>query len=255
MTAMPSPLPIADYLVALQRDADGLLDAARRAGADARVEACPEWDVADLVWHIGEVHHFWATVVKDRLGDWKEYTPPERPASNDPDADDGVFAFAASTRDLLLDTLSRTDPATPVWTWSSQHDVAWVVRRMAQETAVHRADAERAAGTAGTIDAELAADGVDEFLQFFLPNVVEGAPPLGGTVHVHCTDVDGEWLVATDAEGKYVVTREHAKGSAAVRGPADDLLAVLWRRRALESVDVIGDRAVAERLVARTNLE
>jgi hypothetical protein len=40
-----------------------------------------------------------------------------------------------------------------------------------------------------------------------------------------------------------------------VRGAAHELLMVLWRRDALDTVEVIGDRSVAERLVARTNLE
>jgi hypothetical protein len=43
-----------------------------------------------------------------------------------------------------------------------------------------------------------------------------------------------------------------------VRGPASDLLLVLWRRRpleGLEAVEVLGDAAVARRLVARANLE
>ena len=51
-----------------------------------------------------------------------------------------------------------------------------------------------------------------------------------------------------------MVTREHAKGSAAVRGPAATLLAVLWGRRPLTDADVVGDAAVAERLLARTKL-
>jgi uncharacterized protein (TIGR03083 family) len=252
---MASPLPTADYLAALQRDAGGLLAAARDAGPVAPVECCPEWDVADLVWHIGEIHHFWATVVKDRLQDPAAYVQPERPADTDPEAGDGLFAFATSARDLLLDTLSTTAPDTPVWTWSTQHDAAWVLRRMTHETAVHRGDAERAAGREPDVDAALASDGLDEFLHFFLADVVDGAPPLDGTVHLHCTDVDGEWLVAIDDGGAYVVTREHAKGSAAIRGPAGILLDVLWRRRPLDVVEVIGDRAVADRLVARTNLE
>ena len=126
---------------------------------------------------------------------------------------------------------------------------------MAQEVAVHRVDAERAAGRDHRIEPELASDGIDEFLEFFLSDIAKGAPALDGSVHVHCTDVDGEWLVTTDADGAYVVTREHAKGDAAVRGPANDLLMVLWRRDPLDTVEVIGDRSVAERLVARTNLE
>ena len=39
-----------------------------------------------------------------------------------------------------------------------------------------------------------------------------------------------------------------------MRGPAADLLLVLWRRLPLDAVEVIGDRAAAERLVARKNL-
>ena len=80
------------------------------------------------------------------------------------------------------------------------------------------------------------------------------AVPVDGSVHLHCTDVEGEWLVTADADGADVVTREHAKGDAAVRGPAHDLLMVLWRRQPLDTVEVIGDRAVAERLIARTRL-
>ncbi|MET0325562.1 MAG: maleylpyruvate isomerase family mycothiol-dependent enzyme [Ilumatobacteraceae bacterium] len=237
------------HLEAIERDAPVVRESAR-AAPDAPIAACPGWTAMDLAWHVGEVHHFWATVVADRLADPGGYVEPPRP-----DTDDGVLAFNEASGRALHDALASTDPATPVWTWSAQHDVAFVVRRMAQETAVHRVDAERAAGRDHRIDAELASDGIDEFLEHFLPDVTADAPAPGGSVHVHCTDVAGEWLVTTDADGRYVVRREHAKGAAAVRGPAHDLLMVLWRRQPLDTVEVIGDRGVAERLVARTNLE
>ena len=165
-----------------------------------------------------------------------------------------MFAFAEAQARMLDDVLTATDPATPVWTWSSEHDAAFVTRRMAQETAVHRYDAERAAGREHRLDSRLASDGVDEFLFHFLGWVGPDAVPVDGSVHLHCTDVEGEWLVVADTDGADVVTREHAKGDAAVRGPAHDLLMVLWRRQALDTVEVIGDRAVAERLIARTRL-
>lgn len=239
-----------DYLDALRRDAAGLLAAAREAEPTAPVTACPGWTTIDLVFHIGEVHGFWGTVVADRVADPDDIAEPVRP-----DTDDAVLAFAEANSRMLQDVLAATDPATPVWTWARQKDAAFVARRMAQETAVHRYDAERAAGRERRIDPELASDGVDEFLFNFLMWVAPDAAPLGGTVHVHCTDVDGEWLVATDADGADVVTREHAKGDAAVRGPAHDLLLVLWRRQPLDTVEVIGDREVAERLIARTRLD
>ena len=239
-----------DHLDALRRDTAGLLAAARDAPSSAPVPTCPGWTTIDLTYHIGEVHHFWATIVADRVADPDTVVAPPRPKD---DAD--VLAFAEASGRRLQDVLAATDPATPVWTWSTQQDVAFVARRMAQETAVHRYDAERTAGREHRIDPALASDGVDEFLFHFLSHVSPEAAPLDGSVHLHCTDVDGEWLVTTDADGADVVTREHAKGDAAIRGPAHDLLLVLWRRQPLDTVDVIGDSAVAERLVARTNLE
>jgi uncharacterized protein (TIGR03083 family) len=238
------------HVSAIRRDSSGLLEAAGEADPHATIDACPDWKPADLVWHIGEVHHFWGTVVAERLRDPDQYTQPDRPPT-----EDDLRSFARGSAAMLLDALSTTDPSTPVWTWSVQKDAAFVSRRMAMETAVHRVDAERAAGRERRIDPELAADGVDEFLVHFLPDVVDGAPPLGGSVHVHCSDVPGEWTVTVDSGGKYAVSREHAKGDAALRGDAHDLLMVLWRRAPLDSVTVFGDRAIAERLIARTNLD
>jgi len=34
----------------------------------------------------------------------------------------------------------------------------------------------------------------------------------------------------------------------ALRGPASDLFLTLWRRRPLDSIDLVGDRAVADAL-------
>jgi hypothetical protein len=51
------------------------------------------------------------------------------------------------------------------------------------------------------------------------------------------------------------VSREHAKGAAALRGPASALLLALWRRTGLDTVDVVGDGDVAARFVAASRLE
>ena len=56
----------------------------------------------------------------------------------------------------------------------------------------------------------------------------------------------GEWFVSKlDADG-IDFTREHAKGDAAIRGRASDLLLWLWRRDA-RPVDIVGDAALAAR--------
>ena len=142
-----------------------------------------------------------------------------------------------------------------MWTWGSDKTVGFVLRRMAHETAVHRVDAERAAGRDEPLDAELASDGVDEFLFEFLRWARRwcgaarriGAPAL----HGRRRRVAGASTTAPAATTSPAST-PRATPRCAV--PAADLLLVLWRRLPLDAVDVVGDRATAERLVALTNL-
>lgn len=238
-----------DFLAALARDGDAFVDACEAAGPGAPVVSCPGWSVADLLWHLAEVHHFWRTIVGDQRDTWEGYVQPTRPA----DADLASF-YRAGLADLLV-VLSAVDPLQPNWTWSNDHSAGFVVRRMAQETAVHNWDAQRAAGRETSIDAVLASDGIDEFLTHMLGDGTPDAPSVGGSVHVHCTDVAGEWTLQPAPDGGFVVAREHAKGDAAIRGGAGDILLVLWRRRDLATVDVIGDAAVAARFIAHTSLD
>ena len=238
------PLPIDQYLRALRREGDALAAAAERSGLTASVEPCPGWTVADLLWHTGEVHHSWRTVAADRPSEMPAYEPPPRPP------DDQLLDWYRGEIDALEAVLRDADPSAPCWTWTSQHDVAWIQRRMAQETAVHRWDAEAAAGDPQPIDTSLAIDGIDEFLQFF-----RGAETsLDGTVHLHATDAEGEWLVRL-AGGQVAVEQGHAKGDAAIRGAASDLLLVLWRRRSLDALEVFGDAALAQAFVDEPALD
>jgi uncharacterized protein (TIGR03083 family) len=246
----------------LHHESTAFLVAARGAGPTAPVPGCPEWTATDLVWHIGEVHDFWGYIVRERSTAPDDYEDPPRPGVGAAPAEafEAVHTFASERAAELHRVLSDADPATPVWTWTSQKDVAFVLRRMAHETALHRADAEHAAGRNHRIEAELAADGIDEFLAFFLPIVKSDAPALQGSVHLHCTDgavaeSGGEWTVRTDDDGAYVVTRDHTKADTALRGEANDLLMTLWRRQPLDSVTVFGDRDLAEVFVARASNE
>jgi uncharacterized protein (TIGR03083 family) len=121
---------------------------------------------------------------------------------------------------------------------------------MAHETAVHRLDAERAAGREHRMMPDLASDGIDEFLEYFFPLAAPATPALAGSVHLHCTDADGEWTVRPDGAGGHTVARDHAKADAALRGDAHDLLMVLWRRSPLDTVTVFGDADLAAAFVA-----
>ena len=90
-------------------------------------------------------------------------------------------------------------------------------------------------------------------LAITLPWGVRADKPLAGTVHLHGTDTEsgGEWFIHADGRVEAV----HAKGDVAVRGPASDLLLVLYARLPLDTVEVIGDRALAVELLERINTE
>ncbi len=234
------------YLAAIERDASALAQAAE-GRLDREVPTCPGWDLAELVWHTGEVHDFWRQIAKGPLLHPAEAKPTERP-----DGEELVSWFREGVVELTR-VLAGLDPETRLWTWAPQKNGAFIPRRMAQETAVHSWDAHRASGSPSPIEPQLAADGIDEFLTVFLP--ASRARLIGDhSAHVHCTDVDGEWTIQVN-EGDVEVTREHAKGAVALRGAASDLLLVLWRRLPADTVEVHGDPDNVQAFLALADLE
>jgi uncharacterized protein (TIGR03083 family) len=234
-----------DYISAIRRDAEALADAAED-NLRLRVPACPDWSVADLVWHTGEVHHFWSSIAEGLLQDRRDVSPVSRP----PDAD--LIPWFRQKSWVIADVLDRTDPSARVWTWAAQKDVGFIRRRMAHETGVHRWDAQSASGVTTPIGSQLAADGIDEFLDVHMPETGDFRDG-SEVVHLHCTDAPGEW-VARIGEGRLDVSRKHGKGDVAVRGPASDILLLLWRRIQPSDVDVVGDDVALKRFLARTDL-
>ena len=160
--------------------------------------------------------------------------------------------------DLVADAVAATDPVAAAWNFAGQPQLAgfWP-RRQVHETTIHRWDAELATGTPGPIDTEAAVDGIDEYLVVMAPVAFGGKDGLdiGGSLHLHCTDADGEWTIRTD-DGVYRVERAHAKGDAAVRGPASTLFLVLWGRLPIDAdgVEMFGDRDVVDRWLALPRL-
>jgi predicted lipid carrier protein YhbT len=129
------------------------------------------------------------------------------------------------------------------------------LRRQAQETAVHRWDAQCAAGTPTPLDPAVALDGIEELFDVQFPQLLalpdRAGTDLGGSIHLHCTDIEGEWTFRID-DGRLSMTTGHAKGDAALRGPASALLLALWRRvpRDADGLEAFGDAAVLDRLFA-----
>jgi hypothetical protein len=148
----------------------------------------------------------------------------------------------------LLDALRAAPDDGPAWNFTLEpNHAAWWRRRQAHETAVHRWDGQLAHGTPDPIEAAVAADGVDEALSvMWVTAVAMGrATAPSGSLHVHLTDVPGEWL-CTVSDGKIAVEREHAKGDAALRGAASDVIVFLWGRGDANALEIIGDASVVD---------
>jgi uncharacterized protein (TIGR03083 family) len=228
------------------------LVAALEADRDAAVPWSDTWTVKECAQHLGATHRVVSQVIEGRpttdFGAFRELALPDA-------SDPALGQWVAASTAALTDQLRSVGPDEPCWSWWPAGTAAgfWA-RRMAHETLVHRWDAELGAGAGrrpSPMDPGLAADGVDEYLDVFAAMVRAraSAPGRGETAHVHCTDADGEWLIAFPEVGARELRREHAKGDVAFRGPAEGLLLFLWGRVDADAggVEVIGDAGVAAR--------
>ena len=222
----------------------------------AAVPTCPGWTIADLATHIGGIHRWVTAIVASQAPSRLPFPEAEPESSSAEGLADWITAGAAP----LLDSLRAAGPVTPVWTWGPGRTSGWWARRVLHETAVHRADAELAAGVATpVIDPVVAADGIDEFL-FNLPSARRpykhlASLPTEASLHLHATDADGEWLVRFTESG-IAWERGHAKATVAVRGPVA-LLALFTYGRVPASDErfaVFGDASVLEDWQQKTTL-
>ena len=229
-----------DYIDEVRIEAAALLSAAE-SDPGAAVAACPGWSVAQLAEHVGQVYSGVTHLVRTRSLTFD-------PSGFAVEAPEGAALpdwFEERTMDLL-EALEGIAADEPVWTWVPEQVGGFFHRRMAQETTVHRWDAEAAIGTPSPIDPDLALDGIDEIIEVGMRYSTRGPKKLdvAGSLHLHRIDGDGEWLLRVD-DGELVVTKEHAKGDAAVRGSASSLLLYLWGR-AVDDVEIFGDHSVAD---------
>jgi len=233
-----------DPLASLKENGTGLLDTASSADLTAPVPSCPGWTLSDLVFHVGKVWDFWTEIVTAQLTAVDQVR--NLPGPDQPD-DDHLIIWAKSQLESCLAVLHTADPNAEIWTWiGTNQPISWVHRRMAQETAVHRWDVEHTARTDWTIDPTVASDGIDEFLMWHAHSRLNDSPKVGGSVHLHCTDADGEWTITNPDSDNMKFDRTHTKSDAAIKGEANALLLWVWRRPG-PRVEIFGDTAVAER--------
>jgi len=225
----------ATHITHLQADGARLLDAYREA-PHALVDSCPGWDRTALLHHVAGAHSWFRAQVEHGPSEKVRFkqSPPA------PEGDDLAEWYADNVRGLVQ-ALSTMDTDSTWPTWAGDQPGSFHPRRMALETAVHRWDA-----VGGAIDPHLAVDGIDEHLGVFAPLAPGDALPRHGTIHLHATDVDGEWLV-TLGPGGISYEHGHAKGDVALRGTASDLFLWCWNRVPVDDrFEVFGDATLLD---------
>src|ERR1035438_1724482 len=171
-------------------------------GADLTqpVPTCPNWTLRQLATHVGRAHRWAAEIVATRSAEFIPFRAvPDGRLPDDPGRHVGWLRGGAER----LIAAVREAGTDPVWAFGRLRPASFWARRMAHETAVHRADAEIVVGRAPVIDASIAVDGIDEWLAF--EDLLDGGQDSrlgaladGELLHIHATDEGlgeaGEWV-------------------------------------------------------------
>jgi uncharacterized protein (TIGR03083 family) len=168
------------------------------------------------------------------------------------DHPDILAASLADAAAALKATLTEAGPDAQMWCPVGGGGSAFYARRFAYETALHRADAALALGVGYTLEPDVAADGVDEWMELgCLPFHFEVHPWMrellapGRTIGLHATDTDAHWLL--DLTGDVIAWRRADEPAAVeVRAPVTDLLLMIYRRRPVARLDVTGDAKLVD---------
>lgn len=242
-------MEVARYRECLAADAARLREVAARDLARP-VPSCPEWDVAALVQHTARVYLH--KVLSMRTGGEPEEWPPPGLEGEEP-----LALFDRTYAELVAEFDARdAGDATRTW-YDPDQTVGFWIRRMAQETLIHRVDAELALGEPiAPIPDDLAVDGIDEVLVRFL---AYGFTKWAGELQDQLSVTDGRgvlvrangaaWTVRATSAG---ITAESGGGEVGATVSADpqSVLLWLWRRVDDRAVEAEGDRSLVDELRA-----
>ncbi|MDJ0923277.1 MAG: maleylpyruvate isomerase family mycothiol-dependent enzyme [Acidimicrobiia bacterium] len=244
-------MQIAEHIAAVANEGKTLADAAQQAGLEADIDTCPGWDMRDLVRHLSEIHlwaaarvakrtsKLWPDDISEHAESWPEL------AVFWPD-DSELVDWYLETNANLVQALESASPADDLPTFlPAPSPLAMWARRQAHETAVHRFDAEKAAGIPSRFDPVFAADGIDELLAAFAPRKQEFPIPTTKIMHVHADDTGDHWFMTLGPDG-IDTSRDERPADVTVRGAASDLYLLLWNRTEDAAVAVTGERELLD---------
>jgi uncharacterized protein (TIGR03083 family) len=223
-----SPDVTLDY-VSIISDESSRIVSAYELDRRAAVPWSDRWTTATVARHVAATHYVVANVIRQRPdADFGLFADLKTPPKDSPEFVDWFRSGTAS----LVDQLMRVPADDECWSWF-QHGrrVGWWARRMALEAVVHRSDTDVAQGKKISVASEVAADGIDEYLDVFVASSrTANDAPAGPTINFECSDRSDRWWLDLSGRGERVVSREKRDASVRIYGTAEQLLLVVWGR-------------------------
>jgi uncharacterized protein (TIGR03083 family) len=236
-----------DYL-SIVYDEGSKIVAAYDRDPKAAVPWSDRWSVGTVARHVAGTHHVVAGIVRGRPdADFGLFSTLATPEKGAPEFADW---FRAGTADLV-EQLTSVPADAECWSWYPDgRRVGWWARRLAFETLIHRWDVDAAQRGDFSVSPDIAADGIDEYLDVFVAASRNGQnSPAGPTISFECTDTGDRWWLDLSDQGARIVSREPRDAAVTLSGPAEQLLLIVWGRAQASSaaVDISGDADVLER--------
>jgi uncharacterized protein (TIGR03083 family) len=217
-----------DYLSIISDETSRIANGYQR-DRSAVVPWSDRWTVGTVARHVAGTHHVVAEVVRGRPdADFGLFSDLQTPPKDSPEFVEWFRSGTAS----LLEQLSSVPADDECWSWyASGRRVGWWARRMAFEAVVHRWDTDAAQGQRFSVSPDIAADGIDEFLDVFVAasRAAHESPP-GPTMSFECSDRSDQWWLDLSGRGVRIVSRDPRTASVGIRGTAEQLLLMVWGR-------------------------
>jgi len=240
-----------DRLAVIDAESRRLAEVLSAADPASRCPTCPDWSASDLLWHLTNVHYFWAGVLSRRILDDADLAAVEAAKPDRPDEQTALLGLREEATAALLRQLAERDDAEPCWSWWPPDQTVGFTRRMqTYEATMHRVDAELAAGLpVNPITDDVAAGAVDHAVDVMWGWMPDGATHhSGAVVELVATDTGARWLVDVGSWSTPVgesspraVRASVGEPSAVVSAPVGDLALWAWTRGG--SVSVTGEPA------------
>lgn len=248
-------MDVSGYIGFVASEGDLFASAAEHGELSVPIAACPDWDMGDLVRHLGMIHLWAAANVAFPESDWLDveelpdlvrYWPDLAGKCGEYPDDAELVAWYRDTLANLIEVLKSAPADVAAFTFlPAPTPLTMWARRQASEIAIHRFDAEQARGITSHFDPHFARDMLDELLVGFTPRHRPLDVERPQVFHVHAEDTDDHWYVTMGPEHTET-TRDGDEADLTLTATAADLYIRLWNRTPESSIAMSGNTSLMD---------